>query len=135
MRTVQISDDLHAELTQRKTQAGASRLDTVIADLLHPTPRKAAVTTVLRRLGPALRAMGVEQVRLFGSVVHDQGRPGSDIDLILDLAPGKTYFDLARIQDVLEQVFQGKADVVLPDALHPRLKDAILHEAEVIPLA
>lgn len=135
MRTVQLSDATHAELQERKRLAGAKRLDEVVEELLHPRPRKAATLAKLRRSGIGLQAMGVERLRLFGSVVRDEAHRGSDVDLLVDLEAGRSYFDLARIQSVLEDILGARADVVLSTALHPRLAPEILAEAEEVPLA
>lgn len=135
MKTLQVSDECHAELTRRKADAGAKRIDDVVQGLLHPVPRRKDVIARIHRFGTGLRAMGVRRIRLFGSVLHDQARSGSDIDLLIDLDDDRTYFDLARVQAALQDLLSAPVDVVLPGALHPRLTKAILAEAEDIPLA
>lgn len=135
MATVQLTPETHAALQERKQAEGAPSLDAVVRGLLAPRPRKDAVIARLRLVAPALEDLGVRGLRLFGTVAADAARPGSDIDLIVDLAEGRDYADLARLQRFLEAVLGAPCDLVLRDALHPRLAPGILDEAEAIDLA
>lgn len=134
MTTVQLSPETRDALQQRKRELGARSLDEVIQDLLAPTPRKAEVLRRLRLVAPALPGFGVQGLRLFGSVATDTARPGSDIDLVVDLHKDRDYTDLARLRRFLETVLDAPCDLVLPGAVHPRLKKIIHDAAEAIPV-
>lgn len=134
MATVQLSPQTHLDLQERKRQTDARSLDAVIQELLTPRPRKQAVLSGIRCVAPALRGFGVQRLRLFGSVASDSARPGSDIDLMVDLEGDRDYVDLAHIQRLLETVLHAPCDVVLPTALHPRLAKDILVQAEEVDL-
>ncbi|MGH6840776.1 MAG: nucleotidyltransferase family protein, partial [Methylocella sp.] len=60
-----------------------------------------------------LRAHGVRHAALFGSVARDEQRPGSDIDILVDLDPAivATMFDYAGLKDYVASLFQGSVDV------------------------
>ena len=64
---------------------------------------------------------GMSNVRVFGSVARGEDGPESDVDLLVDLAPGVSLFDLGRVQVVLEQILERPVDVVPARMLKPRV--------------
>ena len=49
-----------------------------------------------------LRSMGASQVFVFGSLVRDELRPDSDVDLAVSGLPAKVYFSaISRASDIL----------------------------------
>jgi uncharacterized protein len=69
----------------------------------------------------ALRAQGVAHAALFGSAARGDQRPGSDIDIMIELDPAArvTMFDYVDIKEYIEGLFQGPVDVVNRDGLKP----------------
>ena len=55
-------------------------------------------------------------------------REGSDVDLLVDLAPGVTLFDLSRLRRELSELLGVPVDIVSSRALLPRDQD-VLDEA------
>jgi len=55
---------------------------------------------------------GASHPRVFGSVARGTAGPGSDIDLLVDLEPGRTLFDLAALRAELESLLAMPVDVV-----------------------
>ena len=53
----------------------------------------------LRSLEPRLKAQGLAHVYLFGSVARDEAKPGSDVDVAFDVAPGAKFdaFDMGGV--------------------------------------
>ena len=47
------------------------------------------VIAKLREHEPELKASGIERLSLFGSVARGEARPDSDVDILVDLEPGK----------------------------------------------
>lgn len=88
----------------------------------------------IRRLqdaGPEIRALGVERLALFGSVLRNEARPESDVDLLVGFAPGAKSFDrLLALSDLLEGRLGRPVEVVTTEALSPFLGPRILAEAE-----
>lgn len=71
-------------------------------------------------------------VAIFGSVARGDERPGSDIDFLVELAPGTRPFVILSIGAELEEALGVKVDVGTPDSLRDRLRDEVL--AEAVPL-
>jgi uncharacterized protein len=78
-----------------------------------------------------IRALGVERLALFGSVVRDQARLDSDVDLLVQFAPGaKTYSHFLALAELLEARLGHRVELVTLEALSPFLGPRILAEAE-----
>jgi len=55
---------------------------------------------------------GARNVRVFGSVARGEAGPGSDVDFLVDLEPGRTLFDLSELILDLETALRRKVDVI-----------------------
>lgn len=87
---------------------------------------KAEILDVLRRSEPELRAKGVRHAGLFGSTARGEARPGSDIDIMIDLDPEASLWHYAGVKLFIEDMFDGPVDVVDRNGLKPHVKpDAI----------
>lgn len=74
-------------------------------------------------------AHGARRVRLFGSAARGQATDASDIDLLVDLEPGRSLLDHAALIVDLERLLGQRVDVVTERGLRPRVRDAILRQA------
>ena len=87
----------------------------------------------LRRLRRAIlksaSAHGVRRVRVFGSIARGEATPESDVDLLVDLAPGRTLIDLAAFRREVCTTLGVNVDVATEDMLQPRIRDVVLSEA------
>jgi predicted nucleotidyltransferase len=72
---------------------------------------------------------GAHNVRLFGSVARGEARPGSDVDLLVDMDSDRSLLDLVGLGQDLEELLACKVDVLTDASLHPALRDRILAEA------
>jgi predicted nucleotidyltransferase len=72
---------------------------------------------------------GARNVRVFGSVARGEADAQSDIDFLVELEPGRTLFDLGRLQYDLEQLLRCRVDVVTERGLKPRIRERVLREA------
>jgi len=70
---------------------------------------------------------GICHVRLFGSMARDED---SDVDLLVDLEPGSSGFALGGFLMDVSELLGRKVDVVTEKALHPRIRGAVLREAQ-----
>jgi predicted nucleotidyltransferase len=78
-----------------------------------------------------IRALGVERLALFGSVLRDEAGPGSDVDLLVGFAPGAKSFDrLLALAELLEDRLGRRVEIVTTEALSPFIGPRILAEAE-----
>ncbi|MEJ0070974.1 MAG: nucleotidyltransferase family protein [Pseudomonadota bacterium] len=87
----------------------------------------------LRQHRPELERTGVRHIAVFGSTARGEDGPGSDIDLLVSIAPEAAVgmLELARIARFLETLLGRKVDVVEPDGLRPDRKAAVLKEQVV----
>ena len=72
---------------------------------------------------------GARNVRVFGSVVRGEADEMSDIDLLVELEPGRSLFDLGGLQYELERVLGCRVDVVTERGLKERVRLRVLKEA------
>lgn len=75
------------------------------------------------------RQHGLVRLRLFGSVLRGEETPQSDIDLLVDLEPGRSMFDLGGALIQLQELLRRKVDIVTEGGLHWYLKEKIIQEA------
>lgn len=75
------------------------------------------------------RKWGVKDIRVFGSVARGEARPGSDLDLLVDLEPGRSLLDLVGFELDLEEHLGVEVDVVTEPSLHRLIRDHVLAEA------
>jgi predicted nucleotidyltransferase len=91
---------------------------------------KTELINELNGLKAELRRRGVVSLALFGSRVRGEGRPGSDVDLLVEFSRPVSLFDFFRLQHWLEEALGvDKVDLVEREALHPALKESILAES------
>ncbi|MBU0480927.1 MAG: nucleotidyltransferase family protein [Proteobacteria bacterium] len=75
------------------------------------------------------REHGALSVRVFGSYARGQANPDSDVDLIVELGPGRSLLDLIAIKQEIEDFIHIKVDVVTEASLSPYIRNEILQEA------
>jgi predicted nucleotidyltransferase len=81
---------------------------------------------------PILQRYGVSKAALFGSVVKDQARPDSDIDILVQIEKDISLLDFVGLKLELEQILKANVDVVEYDTIKPLLRETILKEQQVI---
>ncbi len=74
----------------------------------------------------AAAAHGARDVRIFGSVARGEERPESDVDVLVDLDPGRTLFDVAALEERLESLLGRRVQV----ATARELRDPVRRAAE-----
>ncbi len=75
----------------------------------------------------------IRKLSLFGSVLRDDFRPDSDVDVLIRFEPGHVVgLGIMDIEEELSQLLGGhKIDLVNEKYLNRRLRSRILAEAEV----
>jgi len=75
----------------------------------------------------------IRRLAFFGSILRDDFRPDSDVDVLVEFEPGHTPgLAIVRIEEELSAILGGrKADMVNPKYLNRRLRDRVLASAEV----
>jgi uncharacterized protein len=86
--------------------------------------------TQLEALKPVLKEQyKVETIGIFGSYVRGEQKKKSDLDVLVEFYETPSLFEFIELEDFLSQKLGVKVDLVLRDALKPRIKDSILKEA------
>ena len=82
----------------------------------------------LAELRQAMQRNGVVKAQLFGSYARGDATPESDLDLLVELAPGRTYLDLGGLQYELEEQFGIRVDVMtkLNHHFEPYIKNDLI---------
>lgn len=72
---------------------------------------------------------GARNVRVFGSVARGEERSDSDIDLLVDMEEGRTYFDLVDLWLETQTLMGRKVDVLTEPEVSPYIRKQVLKEA------
>lgn len=95
-------------------------------------PTRDEIRQTLRQHSPELsRRYGVVNLRLFGSYVRGEQRPGSDVDLLVEIDnPQLTLLQFVELRDYLSDLLGVRVDLVEKETLKPTLGAQILREVE-----
>jgi predicted nucleotidyltransferase len=85
------------------------------------------------RIAEFCRKHHIRKLALFGSVLREDFRPDSDVDVLVEFEPGQVVgLRFIRIQQELSQLLGGyRVDLVTPKFLNRRIRDHVLASAEV----
>lgn len=73
----------------------------------------------------------IRRLSLFGSILRDDFRPQSDVDVLVEFEPGATPgFGFIGIQDGLTELLGRPVDLHTPASLSKYFRDEVLREAE-----
>ena len=82
------------------------------------------------------RANGIRRLALFGSVIRDDFRPESDVDVLVEFQPSiRVGLAFVRMQDELSTILGHKVDLHTPHSLSKYFRDEVLEEAETLYVA
>ena len=95
------------------------------------TPMNINVSSEL--LAEFCRRHHIRKLSLYGSVLRDDFRPDSDVDVLVEFEPGHVVgYDIIDMEEELTRMFGGhRADIASPKYLNKRLRSRILQSAEV----
>ncbi len=88
-----------------------------------------ALSTKREEVLRAAARYGACNVRIFGSVARGEADNNSDLDVLVDLEPGRSLFDLGGLLMELQELFGCRVDVVTEQGLRPRIRERVLREA------
>jgi hypothetical protein len=85
------------------------------------------------RLAAICDRYGIAELKIFGSQARGTALPGSDIDILYTLRPGRRLgWEIEQLADELTELFGGRVDLVSSRALHPLLRPSVLAEARPV---
>ncbi len=75
----------------------------------------------------------VRKLSLFGSILRDDFRPESDVDVLVEFEPGHVpgMLRMAALEMELSALFGRKVDLRTPAELSRHFRDQVMREAEV----
>jgi len=94
---------------------------------------KALIAIPQEKLAEFCRENHILKLSLFGSVLHGNSGPESDIDLLVEFKPAHIpgLFRFAHIERQLSELIGRKVDLRTPQELSRYFRDEVLAEAEV----
>jgi uncharacterized protein len=75
---------------------------------------------------------GASNVRVFGSAARDDVSSTSDVDLLVEMEPGRSFLDLVGLWQDLEDLLNTHVDVLSDGGVSSHLRERIY--AEAVPL-
>ena len=92
---------------------------------------KADLLSLIGKNEDKVRSYGVHKLALFGSFARDESTAESDVDFLVEFAPGAKSFDsLMGLAFFLEDLIGRKVELVTLESLSPHIGPHILEEAE-----
>lgn len=93
---------------------------------------KARIDIPKDRIAEFCRRNQIRRLALFGSVLRDDFRPESDVDVLVEFEPGARVglMGLARMEIELGELLGRKVDLNTPGFLSDYFRDEVLAEAE-----
>lgn len=90
------------------------------------------ITVDRQRIAEFCRKYHIRKLALFGSVLGDDFRPDSDVDVLVAFEPGQVIgLRIIDIEDELARLFGHRVDLVSEKYLNHRIRDGVLAAAEV----
>ena len=74
-----------------------------------------------------IKGFGVTRLGLFGSAVRGEATETSDLDFVVEMED-VTFDSYMDLKEFLEELFGRKVDLVMNDAIKPRLRPIIMSE-------
>lgn len=92
-----------------------------------------SITELLRARREEILAIaarrGAHNIRVFGSTARGEADEESDIDLLVELEPGRSLLDLGGLWWDLNQLLGRRVDVLTEKGLREGIRDRVLKEA------
>jgi hypothetical protein len=123
-----VDDNIHHLLTPRYDREGKR---THMAVRVRREEKGEFVARLERVLPEIRERFGVAKIGIFGSTARGEERPGSDVDVLVEFAPGQTTFrNFMELAFYLEDLFGRRVDLVTEQGLSQYLRPYV--EREVV---
>lgn len=78
-------------------------------------------------------AFHISEIGIFGSFIRGEATASSDIDILVTFEKGhKDFFNYMRLKHYLEELLERNVDLVIKNAVKPRLQERILNEVKYV---
>ena len=75
----------------------------------------------------------IKKLSLFGSVLHGDARPDSDLDILVEFFPGHVPgFAFVDLQEQLSSVLERQVDLRTPNELSKYFREEVMNEAQTL---
>ena len=92
-----------------------------------------ATKTILKEHKPKLKKeFNVKEIGIFGSLVRNENKKSSDIDVLVDFSRPIGLFEFMDLEEYLSKVLSGRIDLVSKGALKGHIGERILKEVVYI---
>ncbi len=124
----------------KKTENDPNKVAESTAEYTSNAPTKANLAAQRIPVRPAkiaafCKRWKIAEFSLFGSVIRDDFRPDSDVDVLVSFRPDASWslWDMTEMQEELETMFGRKVDMVEKEALrNPYRRHSILTKREIL---
>jgi predicted nucleotidyltransferase len=100
------------------------------------TPSRARIEVPRQLISDFCRRHHIRRLALFGSVLRDDFRPDSDIDVLVEFEPGtRLGFAFFDVEQELSQILGRRVDLRTAQELSKYFRDEVLAEAEEVYVA
>jgi uncharacterized protein len=121
----------------QRSSSGASRAPSACAEITvrepaaQPVPQPLLEDIDAAQLADVCRRHHITRLAVFGSQARGAPRQNSDVDVLVDFAPGMTPgFGIVRVAEALQPVFgDRRVDLVTRKGLPARMRERVLREA------
>jgi predicted nucleotidyltransferase len=132
VRRFELLMSLRAQRHLHRAQVPVSNLQ--VSAIISSMPGKKFVLP-RKEIAEFCKRWGITEFSVFGSVLRDDFRPDSDIDVLVSIDPKAHIglFEIAQMQIELEKIFKRSVDLVEKEGLrNPYRREEILRTAKVI---
>jgi len=90
--------------------------------------KKSVIQSIHRNIDE-IKGYGIKRIGIFGSFARASQNSKSDIDVLVEFYPEEKKFDnYMELKFFLERLLHRKVDLVIKEAIKPRIKRYILNE-------
>jgi predicted nucleotidyltransferase len=91
------------------------------------------INTYREKIEDFCRRNCIHRLAFFGSVLRDDFRPDSDIDVLVEFEPGSQVglITLAGMEIELSRILGHRVEAHTPKGLNPQFRDEVLQSAEI----